>query len=93
MIPHAPALPTREPELPDAKRIKIARRIWRDVKPATATTVERISLTLLLVNASLALAEGIETALIVQQATGNATCAALGAANFARIELPDWFAT
>jgi putative DNA primase/helicase len=38
---------------------------------------------------TLALAEGIETALSVQQATGIATWAALGTANFARIELPE----
>jgi putative DNA primase/helicase len=37
---------------------------------------------------TLALAEGIETALSVHQATGIATWAALGTANLARVELP-----
>lgn len=30
----------RKPRLDDAKRIEIARRIWRDTKPATGTIVE-----------------------------------------------------
>jgi putative DNA primase/helicase len=37
---------------------------------------------------TLALAEGIETALSVQQATGIPTWAALGTANLLRVELP-----
>jgi putative DNA primase/helicase len=154
------ASPTLAAGPDDAERIEIARRIWRDAKPAAGTTAERylrlrgISLTpppsirfaigrhapsqrgpwFIMVAAvqnltgeivaihrtfltgdgrkapvepvkmalgpiggcavrlapageSLALAEGIETALSVQQATGIATWAALGTANLARVEL------
>jgi putative DNA primase/helicase len=159
---HIPGLLLSNPlALDDAKRTEIARRIWREAKPATGTLVEtylrsrgitmRVPPTLRFYSAlrhpsgtfllptmvavvsdlnrnvvavhrtylddqgnktnleppkaalgpiarravhlapageMLALAEGIETALSVGQATGIPTWAALGTANLTRVELP-----